>query len=58
VLVTQKPPAPDNTTAYKDTPVPGDQETMPDAATAPAPIFKGPAKPDVDAITVPEKPGT
>jgi len=58
VLVADQPPAPDNTTAYKDTPVPGDQETMPDAATAPAPIFQGPEKPDVDSITVPEKPGS
>jgi len=56
VLVTKQPEAPDNTKVYKTTPVPGPQESMPDAATAPAPIFKGPEKPDVDAITVPEKP--
>jgi hypothetical protein len=31
---------------------------MPNAATAPAPIFKGPTKPDIDAITVPQKPGS
>jgi hypothetical protein len=56
VLVADQPPAPDNSTVYKTTPEPPAQETMPDPETAPAPIFQGPEKPDLDAITVPEKP--
>jgi hypothetical protein len=41
---------------YKTTPVPGDQESMPDPETTPAHRFEGPQVPDVDAIEVPERP--
>lgn len=57
VLINETPPAPPKDT-YQKTPVPAEQPNMPDAATAPAPIFKGPEKPNVDAIEVPEKPAS
>ncbi len=48
------PPSKDYRTA---TPVPADQENMPNAATAPAhPAVDVPAQVDLDAITVPDKP--
>jgi len=55
VLLTQTPPkpAPD---AYRTTPVPPPQETMPDARTRPATRFTGPVLPDLATITVPERP--
>ncbi len=55
VLIAEQADAPPKDT-YQSTPEPEDQETMPDATTAPATRFTGPEKPDVDAITVPEKP--
>ena len=54
-LIADQPPKPEKD-LYKTTPVPGAQENMPDAATAPAPRFTTPTKPDVDAIKVPGKP--
>ena len=54
-LIADMPPEPPDNT-YRSAPVPGDQPTMPDAATAPAPRFEGPTKPDLDAIVVPTKP--
>ena len=54
LIAEQAPKPPEDT--YTKTPVPEDQENMPDALTAPAKKFEGPAKPDVDAIKVPEKP--
>ncbi|MEZ5178717.1 MAG: right-handed parallel beta-helix repeat-containing protein [Acidimicrobiales bacterium] len=48
------PQAPKDT--YTKTPVPEDQESMPDALTKPAAKFEGPEKPDVDGIEVPKKP--
>jgi len=54
-LIADQPPAPPDD-AYQNTPEPGEQETMPDATTAPAEKFTAPAKPDVDAIEVPDKP--
>jgi hypothetical protein len=53
-LIAQQPPKPDKS-AYRTTPVPGDQTQMPDAATAKAVKFTAPAKPNVDAIKVPKK---
>lgn len=48
-----KPPA----DSYHHTPEPEPQENMPDARTAPpAGGFKGPAKPDIASIVVPERP--
>jgi hypothetical protein len=41
---------------YKTTPVPGAQENMPDADSAPAAPFDGPPEIDLDAIEVPERP--
>ena len=41
---------------YRGTPIPEAQESMPNAATAPAPKFTGPKKIDLAAIKVPEKP--
>ena len=55
VLINEQAPAPPKDT-YQSTPEPEAQENMPDAATAPAPIFEGPEKPDVDAIKLPTKP--
>ncbi|MDZ7734596.1 MAG: hypothetical protein U5R31_17285 [Acidimicrobiia bacterium] len=54
-LIADQPDAPPED-AYKSTPVPGDQENMPDARRAPAERFEGPATPDVESLTVPEKP--
>ncbi len=55
VLIADQAEAPPKDT-YTKTPVPGDQPSMPNATTAPATRFDAPAKPDVDAITVPAKP--
>jgi hypothetical protein len=55
ILINEQAPAPPKDT-YQSTPEPEAQESMPDAATAPAPVFQGPEKPDVDAIKVPTKP--
>jgi hypothetical protein len=55
ILIAEMAEAPPKDT-YTKTPVPGDQPTMPDARTAPAPRFEGPTKPDVASITVPAKP--
>jgi hypothetical protein len=53
-FLAEKPPSGD----YKTSPVPADQENMPDAETAPArPATDAPGFPDVDAIEVPERPG-
>lgn len=54
-LMADQPPKPDRE-AYRSTPEPPAQESMPDAATAPAVRFEGPETPDVDAIEVPAKP--
>ncbi|WP_426571875.1 right-handed parallel beta-helix repeat-containing protein [Aquihabitans sp. McL0605] len=56
VLVAEQPAKPDNTKLYRTQPTPPAQENMPDAAKAPAPLFKGPATPDVASIKVPQKP--
>jgi hypothetical protein len=42
--------------AWQKTPVPEDQETMPDPEGTPAKRFDGPETPDVDAIEVPARP--
>ncbi|MCP4435763.1 MAG: hypothetical protein GY812_09755 [Actinomycetia bacterium] len=42
--------------SYKTTPVPPEQDNMPDATTQAPEKFEGPTKPDIDSITVPEKP--
>ena len=55
VLIAEQAEAPPDD-AYKNTPIPGDQPTMPNATTTPASRFEGPTRPDVDAITVPTKP--
>jgi hypothetical protein len=55
VLIAQQPPKPE-ADAYKSTPEPGDQPSMPDALTKEPTRFERPERPDVDAITVPEKP--
>jgi hypothetical protein len=44
--------------AYKTTPEPAAQETMPDARTKPAERFTGPVLPNIDAIVVPTRPAT
>lgn len=54
-LIADQAPEPAEDT-YQKTPVPEDQESMPDADTAPAQRFEAPTKPDLDAIEVPEKP--
>lgn len=54
-LFTQPPPAPADDT-WKQTPVPPDQPSMPNARTAKAPRFGGPTRPNLDAITVPDRP--
>jgi hypothetical protein len=54
-LIAEQAPKPPKDT-YTKTPVPDDQENMPNALTAPAEKFEGPAKPDVAAIEVPKKP--
>jgi hypothetical protein len=52
-FLAEKPPSGD----YKTTPVPGPQENMPDADTAPArPATDMPPSIDLDAIEVPDKP--
>ncbi len=56
-LMGDMPPAPEKD-AYRTTPEPPAQKTMPDADTAPAPRFKGPMKVDLDKIEVPKKPGS
>jgi hypothetical protein len=55
VLINEMPPAPPKD-AYKNTPEPEAQESMPDALTAKPTRFEAPEKPDVDAIVVPTKP--
>ena len=55
VLMLEQPDKPEKD-LYKTTPVPDDQPNMPDAETAPAKRFEGPTKPDIAAITVPDKP--
>ena len=55
VLINEQPESPPEDT-YKNTPVPEEQENMPDARTAPVVKFEGPELPDIDAITVPAKP--
>lgn len=55
VLLTDKPATPSKD-SYRKTPIPEDQENMPDALTKKAEKFTAPAKPDVDAIKVPAKP--
>jgi len=57
VLIADKAPAPPKNT-YRRSPIPALQPNMPNAATAPAPVFKGPKKPNVAAIQVPEKPAS
>ncbi|MBX3286155.1 MAG: right-handed parallel beta-helix repeat-containing protein [Actinobacteria bacterium] len=54
-LIAEQAPKPPKDT-YTKTPVPEDQESMPDALTKPAAKFEGPEKPDVDGIEVPKKP--
>ena len=54
-LIADQAPAPPED-AWQTTPEPEDQESMPDARTAPAERFEGPEPVDVDAIEVPEKP--
>jgi hypothetical protein len=52
-FLAEKPPSGD----YQTTPVPDDQENMPDAESAPArPATDVPAEVDVDAIEVPDRP--
>jgi len=55
VLIAEMAEAPPKDT-YKNTPVPAEQPTMPDATIAPPTRFEAPTKPDLDAITVPTKP--
>jgi hypothetical protein len=55
VLINEMPPAPPED-AYKTTPEPEAQPTMPDALTKAPTKFERPTKPDVDAIEVPAKP--
>lgn len=54
-LIADQAPAPPKNT-YRTTPEAGDQESMPNAATAPAVKFLGPKKPDIASIKVPAKP--
>ncbi len=54
LIADQAPKPPDDT--YRTTPEPGDQETMPNAKTAPHPKFTAPKKPNLDSITIPAKP--
>ncbi|MEZ5138113.1 MAG: NosD domain-containing protein [Acidimicrobiales bacterium] len=55
VLINEQPPAPAKD-SYQTTPEPEAQDNMPDALTKAWEKFEGPETPDVDAITVPEKP--
>jgi hypothetical protein len=53
LMTAEQPPSGD----YKTTPVPGAQDNMPDAGTAPAdPATRMPPAVDIDAIEVPDKP--
>jgi hypothetical protein len=52
MMTAEQPPSGD----YKTTPVPDEQEGMPDADSAPAPPFEGPPEIDLDAIEVPDRP--
>jgi hypothetical protein len=54
-LIAEAPPAPPED-AWKTTPVPDAQETMPDPESTPATRFDGPEAPDLDAIEVPSRP--
>ena len=54
-LVASQPPAPPKD-AWKITPAPPAQETMPDPEGTPAERFDGPEVPDVDAVEVPVRP--
>ena len=54
-LIAEQPPKPAKD-IYRTTPVPAAQENMPNAATAPAPRFTTPKRPDIAAIKVPAKP--
>ena len=54
-LVASQPPAPEKD-AWRITPVPPAQETMPDPEGTPAERFDGPEIPDIDAIEVPVRP--
>jgi hypothetical protein len=54
LIADQAPAPPDD--AYRKTPEPDEQPSMPDARTKPAERFEGPEKPDVDAIEVPDRP--
>jgi hypothetical protein len=52
-MTAEQPPSGD----YKTTPVPGAQDNMPDAGTAPAdPATRMPPAVDIDAIELPDKP--
>jgi hypothetical protein len=53
-LLAEQPPKPPKD-AYRKTPVPPAQDVMPNATSAAAKKFTGPAKPDVAAIKVPAK---
>jgi hypothetical protein len=55
VLMTDQPPKPSKD-AYKTTPEPPAQETMPGDVEAPHVRFEAPEKPDVASIKVPSKP--
>jgi hypothetical protein len=54
-LISDTPSAPPKN-AYRNTPTPAAQENMPDATTAPAPIFTRPMTVDISKITTPTKP--
>jgi hypothetical protein len=54
-LIADKPPVPSRS-AYRSTPIPGDQDNMPGATSQAAEKFTGPKKPDIAAIKVPKKP--
>lgn len=55
VLLTQTPPKPP-ADAYRTTPEPPPQESMPDARTRPPTPFTGPVMPDLATIAVPTRP--
>jgi hypothetical protein len=52
MMTAEQPPSGD----YETTPVPDEQEDMPDADSAPAAPFEGPPEIDLDAIEVPDRP--
>lgn len=54
-LIAEQAPKPPKGT-YLKSPIPGDQETMPNASKAAHPKFTAPAKPDIAAIKLPTKP--